>query len=79
MKRAGLAVGAAAIGLATLPVSAVQATEPIEVGPCSDPDAIVIRVGQTAKACVYAIDTNECDSNDIYVQVGSRTYCIRVP
>ena len=24
----------------------------IEVGPCNDPDAIVVRVGQTAKVCV---------------------------
>lgn len=25
------------------------------------------------------VDTNECDSNDVYVRVGGRTYCVRVP
>lgn len=76
-KRAVLAL---AIGvMAAVPAVPAQAAEPVEVGPCGDPDAIVITVGQTAKVCVYAVDTNECDSNDVYVRVGGRTYCVRVP
>ena len=40
-----------------VPVGAAWA-QPIEVGPCSDPDAIVVRVGQTAKVCVNPPDHN---------------------
>jgi hypothetical protein len=79
LKRSLLAVGVGAVGFSAIPANIAQASEPIEIGPCSDPDAIVVRVGQYATVCVYAIDTNECDANDIYVQVGSRTFCIRVP
>jgi hypothetical protein len=35
-----------------LGVPTIAYAEPVEVGPCNDPNAIVVRVGQTAKVCL---------------------------
>jgi len=69
---------AAALLMGALSAAPAHA-DPIQVGPCSDPDSIKVQVGQTATVCAYVIDTNECDSNDINVRVGTRTFCVRVP
>ncbi len=45
-----LAVGACAALMSLVPGVAL-ASEP-EIGPCNEPDSIVVRVGQYAKICV---------------------------
>lgn len=45
-----LLVSLGAVALVALPASAAFATP--EIGPCSDPNAVVVRVGQAAKVCV---------------------------
>lgn len=59
-------------------LAATPAAASPEIGPCGEEDAIVIRAGDVI-ICVHAVDTNECDANDIVVRVGGRTLCVRVP
>jgi hypothetical protein len=49
MIRRGIIV--ALMAMAMLVPMGAALSEPLELGPCNDPDAVVVRVGQTAKVC----------------------------
>ncbi len=50
MVRRAVTVGVLALVM-LVPMGAALA-DPITLGPCNDPDAIVVRVGQVAKVCL---------------------------
>lgn len=70
-------IAAAMMFALLIPANAAAAAT--EIGPCADEDAIRIQVGTYATVCVHAVDSNECDANDIVVRVGGRTLCVRIP
>lgn len=69
-------IAGAAFAAALLAASPAAASP--EIGPCAEEDAIIIRADDVI-ICVHAVDTNECDPNDVVVRVGGRTFCLRVP